>query len=147
MAASDIASVRKAVDVLDDFAQTTLPQLSGTVQGLIGASLSDGNGGLNMEPIITASSMTEANKSIQAQTKAIQDLPDAKIGMVQSALSSGKKQLGSVAEKVDRLTGILNMMPSFLGANGAQLCATGADEFRDSRFRRSGWFRAFVQRR
>lgn len=118
---SDITSVRTAVDVLDDFAQTTLPELSSTMQGMMGTSLSDGNGGLNMEPIITAASqMTEANKSIQAQAKTIRELPDAKIGMVQSALASGKEQLDTVADKVDQLTGMLNMLPSFLGSNGAR---------------------------
>ncbi|OZG65654.1 Methyl-accepting chemotaxis protein [Bifidobacterium eulemuris] len=118
---SDISSVRSAVNTLDDFAQTTLPQLQQAVNTLTGSSLSDGDGGLNMEPIITAADqLTVANDSLAAQAQTINDLPDAKIGLVQDALSKGKTQLTAVADTVNQLTGIVNMLPSFLGTDGAR---------------------------
>lgn len=117
----DIASVRTAIVTLDDFAQTTLPQLQTASSTLLNANLSDGQGGLNTQPIIDAASqLTAANNSLKGQAKTINALPDARIGVVQDALTKGKTQLSVVSTKVDELTGIVNMLPNFLGTNGAR---------------------------
>ena len=50
----DVKTARTAIGTIDDFAQTTLPQLGKVVTTLTGASLSSGDGQLNMEPIIAA---------------------------------------------------------------------------------------------
>ncbi|KAB8287241.1 Methyl-accepting chemotaxis protein [Bifidobacterium ramosum] len=118
---TDIKSVRTAVDTLDDFAQTTLPQLKTAANTLLKSNLSDGNGGLNLEPIMAANKQfAAANKTLTAQAKTIDDLPDAKLSVIQNALSKGKTQLTNISGKVDQLTGILNMLPNFLGVNGAR---------------------------
>ncbi|KAB5605533.1 DUF4012 domain-containing protein [Bifidobacterium jacchi] len=118
---NDVKTVRSAIDTLNDFSQTTLPQLKTASDTLLNAKLSDGKGGLNTEPIITAAKqLTAANNSLKAQVKEFNALPNAKIGMIQSALGKGKTQLAKVSDKVDELTGMVNMMPGFLGANGSR---------------------------
>lgn len=118
---SDVKTARVSIDTIDDFAQTTLPQLGKVVTTLTSASLSSGDGQLNMEPIISAAQqLTTVNQSVQSQAKTIQDLPDAKIGLVNNALQSGKSQMASLAQMTENLTGMLNMLPNFLGANGAR---------------------------
>lgn len=118
---SDVKTARVSIDTIDDFAQTTLPQLGKVVTTLTSASLSSGDGQLNMEPIISAAQqLTTVNQSVQSQAKTIQDLPDAKIGLVNNALQSGKTQMASLAQMTENLTGMLNMLPNFLGTNGAR---------------------------
>lgn len=46
----DVKTARTAIGTIDDFAQTTLPQLGKVVTTLTGASLSSGDGQLNMLP-------------------------------------------------------------------------------------------------
>ena len=93
----DVKTARTAIGTIDDFAQTTLPQLGKVVTTLTGASLSSGDGQLNMEPIIAAAQqLATVDQSVQSQARTIQDLPDAKLGVVNNALQN------------------------FLGANGAR---------------------------
>lgn len=115
----DVRSVRITIDTLDDFAQTTLPELGKTVTTLSNANLSNGDGQLNTEPIITAAKqMTAVNKSMQAQAKTIAALPEPKIGMVRNALDQGRDKMNTLAKTTESLSGMLNMLPNFLGANG-----------------------------
>ncbi|MBT1165097.1 DUF4012 domain-containing protein [Bifidobacterium felsineum] len=117
----DVATVRTTIDTLDDFAQTTLPALSKTVTGLSDANLSSGDGQLNMEPIIAAAKqMSTVNQSMQKQAKTIESLPEPKIPMVKNALDQGRDKMSTMAQATESLSGLLNMMPNFLGANGAR---------------------------
>ena len=117
----DVKTARTAIGTIDDFAQTTLPQLGKVVTTLTGASLSSGDGQLNMEPIIAAAQQLAAvDQSVQSQARTIQDLPDAKLGVVNNALQNGKTQMAALAQVTENLSGMLNMLPNFLGANGAR---------------------------
>ena len=79
----DVKTARTAIGTIDDFAQTTLPQLGKVVTTLTGASLSSGDGQLDMEPIIAAAQqLATVDQSVQSQARTIQDLPDAKLGAV-----------------------------------------------------------------
>lgn len=59
----DVKTARTAIGTIDDFAQTTLPQLGKVVTTLTGASLSSGDGQLNMEPIIAAAQQLATSTS------------------------------------------------------------------------------------
>ncbi|MBT1175741.1 DUF4012 domain-containing protein [Bifidobacterium sp. LC6] len=118
---SDIKSVRVAVDVLDDFSHQTLPLLNTTVKDLMNADLKSDDGQLNTKPIITAANrITKANNQVKAQSKRIENLPDAHIGQIQTALSKGKTQFSNLSGKLNQLTGVINMLPPFIGSNGAR---------------------------
>lgn len=133
---SDIASVRTTVGVLNDFANGTLPQLQRSADQLFNSNLSDGNGGLNVEPMITAAEgLNTTTKTMRAQLDTLNKLPEAHLGVINKALTEGKTQFNTLADKVDELTGIINMMPSFLGANGTRnyvLLAQTNSEIRSS---------------
>lgn len=121
MIGGDVRTARTAIDVIDDVARTTLPQLGETLTTLSQASLSDGDGRLTMEPIITAAeSLTRINATVHTQAQTIADLPTARIGAVNDALSRGRTQMAALAQSVQQLTGMITMLPDFLGANGAR---------------------------
>ena len=78
-------------------------------------------GELDMEPIIAAAQqLATVDQSVQSQARTIQDLPDAKLGVVNNALQNGKTQMAALAQVTENLSGMLNMLPNFLGANGAR---------------------------
>lgn len=116
---SDISSVQKAADVLDDFSTTTLPELQDMATTLTAMEFSDGNGGLNLEPIITvAAKLTTVDATLQEQADAINALPDATVPQIQDALGKGKTKLTTLAGTISSLSDLVNMMPSFLGKDG-----------------------------
>ena len=128
----DVKTARTAIGTIDDFAQTTLPQLGKVVTTLTGASLSSGDGQLNMEPIIAAAQqLATVDQSVQSQARTIQDLPDAKLGVVNNALQNGKTQMAAELPRCERRP---------------QLRAACPDEFRDPRNRRPDRFGRFLQR-
>ena len=66
----DVKTARTAIGTIDDFAQTTLPQLGKVVTTLTGASLSSGDGQLDMEPIIAAAQqLATVDQSVQSQAR------------------------------------------------------------------------------
>lgn len=116
---TDITSVRSAAGILDDFAQTTLPEIQDVSSTLLDSQFSDGDGGLNLEPVINvASKLTTVNNGLSSQAKALEAIPDSKIPQIQSALEKGRAKLTDVSDTVNSLTGLVNMMPSFLGKDG-----------------------------
>lgn len=115
----DLASVQTAAGVLNDFAQTTLPDLKVASDTLLASDFSDGEGGLNLEPIITvAGQLTTANEQLKGQAAELAAIPDSKIEQIQSPLAKGKGKFAELSETVDTLTGLVNLLPSFLGADG-----------------------------
>lgn len=64
--------------------------------------------------------LATVDQSVQSQARTIQDLPDAKLGVVNNALQNGKTQMAALAQVTENLSGMLNMLPNFLGANGAR---------------------------
>ena len=64
----DVKTARTAIGTIDDFAQTTLPQLGKVVTTLTGASLSSGDGQLNMEPIISRGAAACHGRPVRAIT-------------------------------------------------------------------------------
>ena len=104
------------------------------------ASLSSGDGQLNMEQIIAAAQqLATVDQSVQSQARTIQDLPDAKLGVVNNALQNGKTQMAALAQVTENLSGMLNMLPNFLGANGARNYVLLAQTNSEIRGTRSRW--------
>lgn len=132
----DIASVQSAAGVLNDFAQTTLPELGEAANMIVTADFSDGAGGLNLEPIISISDvLTTTNEQLKTQSQQLEAIPDSDIEQIQSALSKGKEKFAELSGVVNELTGVVNMMPSFLGADGQRtylLLAQTNSEIRSS---------------
>lgn len=78
-------------------------------------------GSSTWSPIIAAAQqLATVDQSVQSQARTIQDLPDAKLGVVNNALQNGKTQMAALAQVTENLSGMLNMLPNFLGANGAR---------------------------
>lgn len=118
---SDIASVQSAANILDDFAQTTLPELKAASDTISTASLSGEDGSLNLEPIITLSSqLTSADELLAKQVEDLNAVPDSKIEQIQSALDKGRTKLTTLYEALDEVTGLVNMIPSLLGSDGTR---------------------------
>lgn len=132
----DIASVQTAAGVLNDFAQTTLPDLGDAANTIATADFSDGEGGLNLEPIISVSStLSAANEQLQRQSQELAAIPDSNIEQIGSALTKGKEKFAQLSDAVDELSGVVGMLPSFLGADGQRtylLLAQTNSEIRSS---------------
>lgn len=117
----DVKTVRGMVDVVDGVVGQTLPVLASTMQNLMGAELSGGEGQLNLQPIIDAQDgLTQANELMQEQASAIEDLPTPHIGMVRSAYEQGRDQLTKVADMLDGVSGMVQVAPKMLGADGSR---------------------------
>lgn len=117
----DVKTVRGMVDVVDGVVGQTLPVLASTMQNLMGAELSGGEGQLNLQPIIDAQDgLVRANELMQEQASAIEDLPTPHIGMVRSAYEQGRDQLTKVADMLDGVSGMVQVAPKMLGADGSR---------------------------
>ena len=117
----DVKTVRGMVDVVDGVVGQTLPVLASTMQNLMGAELSGGKGQLNLQPIIDAQDgLIRANELMQEQASAIEDLPTPHIGMVRSAYEQGRDQLTKVADMLDGVSGMVQVAPKMLGADGSR---------------------------
>lgn len=115
----DFASVQTAADVLNDFSQKSLPELQDVSNTLTQSEFSDGNGGLNLEPVIAvADKLTTVNNDLAAQAETLNALPKASISQIDEALEKGKAKFSTLQETVGELSGLVNMMPSFLGKDG-----------------------------
>ena len=116
----DIQTVRGMVKVVDELAQTSLPKLSDTLTVLLDADLST-DGKVNLTPISKAQTgFNEANGMIQQQVEELKSLPTPHIDVVKSAYDQSVKQFQSVSDKIDKVNSMLQVVPNFLGANGAR---------------------------
>lgn len=115
----DIRTVQGMTEVVDDLTSKTLPELLDTVNTAMNAGLSEGNGQVNMRPIMdVVTAVNKADKQIQQQYKKMKGLPDPRIGQVKSAYDKALGQFAVITDKLDQGADTLSALPNFLGANG-----------------------------
>jgi hypothetical protein len=117
----DITTVRGMAVAVDSLANDALPKLSTTVQTMLSSSLAGGGGKINLQPIIDAQSgFKSANSSLQSDLKSLKALPDPHLSQVKEPYDLAVEQFTTVSEKIDQVNNLIQMMPRFLGADGAR---------------------------
>lgn len=117
----NIKTVKGMTEVLDDLTSTSLPKLSEIVKTLQTANLSDGKGGVNLQPIQQIqSSFTEVNNLLQQQNINYQNITQPNIDLVKNAYEQGGAQFSKIADQINAVNDMLNVLPQFLGQNGAR---------------------------
>lgn len=120
-AGEDVATVRAVVDTLSDITATTIPELQQAANILFDADLSPDGSALDVTPVSQAAvHLDKAAKLLDAQTAAIDALPDARLGQLRVAVQEGREDLDKLNETVTTFTGVVDMIPSFLGGSGAR---------------------------
>lgn len=118
---NDIVNVQGLTDIAHNLAADSLPQFTGIVQGLRGASFSSGNGELNLAPIMaTGAKLTSVNASLQTQVAALNKLPQPRIPQIKKANQKASKAILGLSGKINTVTGLTNSLPSLLGVNEAR---------------------------
>ncbi|MFT9008560.1 MAG: DUF4012 domain-containing protein [Bifidobacterium sp.] len=117
----DITTVRGMTHAVDSLASDTLPQLSKTLQTMLGAKLSTGDKQINIQPIVNAQSgFNAANDSIKSELKTLQSLPEPHLKQIKSPYNMAVEKFTSVSEKIDKINNLIQVMPKFLGSGGAR---------------------------
>lgn len=118
----DFSAVRTAVTALDTMSKDVVPNVSDALEKLQQQDIASG-GVLNAEMISSlADSITQANTSIQQQSKALENAPEPHIGKVRDALESGTTLFGKVAEQSDQLAKVASMISQLVdGGEGKYL--------------------------
>ncbi len=142
----DVTNVQGMTQVVDDLVQQTLPSLTDVVQQLANAQISGENGQLNLQPIVDAQDdFSSVSKQVKSLNSKLSNLPEPRIGMVKKAYSQSRSQFTKVTDMVEQVNNALQMLPSFLGQNGAlNVSAGGADHFRTTFRRRTGGLHGYV---
>lgn len=117
----DVTNVQGMTQVVDDLVQQTLPSLTDVVQQLANAQISGENGQLNLQPIVDAQDdFSSVSKQVKSLNSKLSNLPEPRIGMVKKAYSQSRSQFTKVTDMVEQVNNALQMLPSFLGQNGAR---------------------------
>lgn len=117
----DVTNVQGMTQVVDDLVQQTLPSLTDVVQQLANAQISGENGQLNLQPIVDAQDdFSSVSKQVKSLNSKLSNLPEPRIGMVKKAYSQSRSQFTKVTNMVEQVNNALQMLPSFLGQNGAR---------------------------
>lgn len=106
---NDFSAARAAVTALDTVSVDVLPDVTKSLgemqQGGVGA-----DGTLNVKSLKSISdSILQANTTVQAQRRALENAPEPHIGMVRNALKSGTTMFSKVAEQSDQLAKVVSM--------------------------------------
>ncbi|MCO6558917.1 MAG: DUF4012 domain-containing protein [Bifidobacterium sp.] len=120
---NDIKTVQGMTSAVDGITHDSVPQFLNVVNNLKGAQLSEGNGQINLQPILQAQpQMKAADESLKSQVAAFQKLPadKAKISQVSKAYTQTDAKLSGLAQKVDQISGTIQILPQFLGADKPQ---------------------------
>ena len=117
----DVTNVQGMTQVVDDLVQQALPSLTDVVQQLANAQISGENGQLNLQPIVDVQDdFSSVSKQVKSLNSKLSDLPEPRIGMVKKAYSQSRSQFTKVTDMVEQVNNALQMLPSFLGQNGAR---------------------------
>lgn len=117
----DVTNVQGMTQVVDDLVQQTLPSLTDVVQQLANAQISGENGQLNLQPIVDVQDdFSSVSKQVKSLNSKLSNLPEPRIGMVKKAYSQSRSQFTKVTDMVEQVNNALQMLPSFLGQNGAR---------------------------
>lgn len=114
----DVTAVQGMTKVVDSLLHESVPGFMKVLTTLKNSNLSEGDGQLNVQPILTAQTdLKTANDSLQKQVETYRALPTPRIAQVKSAYDAGAAQLTKMAGKVDQLSGAFQILPGFLGAD------------------------------
>ena len=76
---------------------------------------------MNLQPIVDAQDdFSSVSKQVKSLNSKLSNLPEPRIGMVKKAYSQSRSQFTKVTDMVEQVNNALQMLPSFLGQNGAR---------------------------
>lgn len=116
----DIKTVQGMTSTVDSIVHDSVPQFIDVITQLKSANLSEGDGQVNLQPILEAQKeIDKANTAMQDQVAAYHRLPGqtAKTSTVRDVYNSSGKRLDSMALKIDELSSTFQIVPDFLGVN------------------------------
>ena len=113
---SDISTVQGMTTAINGIVQDSIPQFVNVLKTLSDAQISNGDDGVNLQPIIDAvEPLKKANASFRQQVRDYDALPTPEIGMIHSAYSKGETQLNELASRVNALSNTFQILPTLLG--------------------------------
>lgn len=118
----DVKTVQGMTSMLDSVVHDSVPQFLDVVNQLKTANLNEGNGQINLQPILQAQiGIKTANTGLQTQIRNFDQLPaqDAKLSVVRDTHKTAGEKLSVLAKKVDALAKTFQILPDFLGAGQA----------------------------
>lgn len=116
----DVKTVQGMTSAVDGIVHDSVPKFIDVVNGLKSANLSNGDGQVNLQPVLQAQQQVKAaNDEMQVQVAAYHKLPGqkTKLGAVRNAYTSSDKKLSALAQKVNNLSDTFQILPDFLGVN------------------------------
>lgn len=120
---NDIKTVQGMTSTVDGIVHDSVPQFINVVSQLKSAKLTDGQGQINLQPVLQAQQgMKKANAALQAEVKDYHNLPghQAKIAMVRKAYDDAGVKLDALSGKIDQVCNTFQILPDFLGATKPQ---------------------------
>ncbi|WEV74275.1 DUF4012 domain-containing protein [Bifidobacterium sp. ESL0798] len=117
---NDIKTVQGMTSTVDGIVHDSVPGFLNVVNNLKGAQLSEGNGQINLQPILQSQQQIKvANAAMQTQVAYYDQLPvqKAQLKVVRDAYSTSKTKLDGLAQKFDQISNAFQILPDFLGAN------------------------------
>ena len=113
---SDISTVQGMTAAINDIVQDSIPQFVNVLKTLNDAQITNGDNGVNLQPIIEAvEPLKKANASFQQQVRDYDALPTPSISMIRSAYDKGETQLNDLADRVNALSNTFQILPTLLG--------------------------------
>ena len=113
---SDISTVQGMTVAINDIVQDSIPQFVNVLKTLNDAQITNGDNGVNLQPIIEAvEPLKKANASFQQQVRDYDALPTPSISMIRSAYDKGEMQLNDLADRVNALSNTFQILPTLLG--------------------------------
>lgn len=113
---SDISTVQGMTVAINAIVQDSIPQFVNVLKTLNDAQITNGDNGVNLQPIIEAvEPLKKANASFQQQVRDYDALPTPSISMIRSAYDKGETQLNDLADRVNALSNTFQILPTLLG--------------------------------
>lgn len=130
----DIQTVQGMTDVMDAVATDSMPRLATVMKGVASASLSNGNGQVNLQPIVDAQGgFNDTYQLLMQQYDQLKSLPQPSVSLVKDVYERSVDQFGQLADAIRQTNESLQMLPQFLGANGSRTYVIVAQTTSESR--------------
>ncbi|WP_369343634.1 DUF4012 domain-containing protein [Bifidobacterium aquikefiricola] len=115
----DITTVQGMTQSVNSLSTKALPQLSKSLQTLLGSQLSSGDRNISVQPIIDAQSgFSEADKDLQSELDQLKWLPEPHLKQVKEPYNLAVQKFTSVSGQIDQINNLIQVMPKFLGSDG-----------------------------
>ncbi|WP_300767084.1 DUF4012 domain-containing protein, partial [uncultured Bifidobacterium sp.] len=120
----DVSTVQGMTSVMADVVGDTVPRLVDVASTLQNATLSTGDATINLSPILASQKeMTSVSTDLAKLVDDYDSLATPRTSKVRTAYLSGKTSLESLDDTVSGLSDGLNILPDFLGSDGAKTYA------------------------